>query len=92
MMAFFKRFNECDMRDKKLLIIAVIILLLVSVGVYMFLFPREIYPEDHPYMIEDQDLQDMNNNLEAHYASANDYDSKELEKDRDTWEKLDIED
>ncbi len=69
------------MMDKKLLAIAVIILLLVSVGVYMFFFPRERGTEDHPYMIEDvQDLQDMNEDLDAHYALANDIDASETEE------------
>jgi len=69
------------MMDKKLLTIAVIILLLVSVGVYMFFFPMERGTEERPYMIEDvQDLQDMNEDLDAHYALANDIDASETEE------------
>ncbi len=69
------------MMDKKLLTIAVIILILVSVGVYMFFFPRERGTEERPYMIEDvQDLQDMNKDLDAHYALANDIDASETDE------------
>jgi len=69
------------MMDKKLLTIAVIILLLVSVGVYMFFFPMERVTEERPYMIEDvHDLQDMNEDLDAHYALANDIDASETEE------------
>jgi len=67
--------------NKKVLAIAVIILLVISIGTYIFLFPRERGTEEHPYMIKDvQDLQDMNEDPEAHYALANDIDASETEE------------
>jgi len=72
------------MMDKKLLAITVIVLLVFSVGVYMFFFPRERGTEERPYMIEDvHDLQDMNEDLDAHYALANDIDASETEEWKD---------